>query len=148
MDVFSKQIDLASKLNIPVSVHCVKAFGAMLDIFNSRKQLPRCIVFHSFGGSKEMVTAFLKLKTKVMFGFSAVINMRSPKTPEVIASVPIDNILLESDYPTLRNIDHQMKNIAKIVANAKKISVEKVVQETRENATSVIDGTSKEKEKN
>jgi len=41
---------LAKKLNKPVSIHCVRAFGHIVDIFRSQ-DCPEKIMMHSFGGN-------------------------------------------------------------------------------------------------
>ena len=83
-------------------------------------ELPPAIYMHSFGGSAAMVDALLAMERKrrskkkkerkkqqqpasedcpplFYFGFSHAVNARSPKTPSVIAAVPDDRLLLESD---------------------------------------------------
>ena len=87
------------------------------------EELPPAIYMHSFGGSAAMVNSLLAIEKKAQqkqnkkrkrkgeglisgespifyFGFSHAVNSRSHKTPEVIAAVPDDRLLLESDLET------------------------------------------------
>jgi len=54
--------------------------------------LPPGIIMHSYGGSAGMIESFTTMKSGIgsrfYFSFSSVINMRSPKTVEVIKKVP------------------------------------------------------------
>lgn len=78
--MFERQLDLAARLGRPVSVHCVRAPGPMLEIFRGRKpeELPPRIMMHSYGGSDGMVASLVKLPRKVgqrfYFSFSFAIN--------------------------------------------------------------------------
>ena len=52
---------------------------------------------HAYGGSKEFTDLLLKLgefkRVDFYFGFASVINLKSPKTKDVIKHIPKDNIL-------------------------------------------------------
>lgn len=55
--VFTKQLRVAVALSRPVSIHCFKSDGALVDIFEEEAStangLPPCICLHSFSGSIE-----------------------------------------------------------------------------------------------
>ena len=105
LPVFEAQLDLAAEMGRPVSVHCVRAHGYLLDFFRARSmagRLPPAIALHSFGGSPDIVKSLIKLPggagRRLFFGFSACINTRNEdKTRELIALIPEDRILLETD---------------------------------------------------
>jgi Tat protein secretion system quality control protein TatD with DNase activity len=77
----------------------------MLDLVRrlaAERALPPRVCMHAFGGSAEMMRAYCGLRTDCVFYFSfaACVNERSPKTKSVMASVPADRLLLESDTET------------------------------------------------
>ncbi len=65
--------------------------------------LPPSIIMHSYGGTAGMIDSLLALKglgNRFYFSFSYVINMRAPKTVDVIRAVPDDRLLIETDQDT------------------------------------------------
>jgi len=122
--VFKEILSLATEMNKAVSIHCVRAFGPVFDIFRQMKDTPPVVMMHSYSGATAMAVSFLKLpnlKNKVFFSFSYVINCtkNESKTREVIKSIPDDRILIESDQNTADFIDDGMTDILEIVAQAK-----------------------------
>ena len=98
--VFQKQLELAAKFNRPVSVHCVHAQGDLFTILRQLNYLPPKIYLHAFGGAPGTVEQLIRDRRfgrRLYFGFASCINLRSPKTKAVIAMVPEDRLLLESD---------------------------------------------------
>jgi Tat protein secretion system quality control protein TatD with DNase activity len=71
---------------------------------------------------------------KVYMSFSVAINGRlGNKLLQLIEKIPDDRLLIESDYNSPSGIDDAMVDICKVVAKAKKWSIEQVVQTTRRN---------------
>eukprot|EP00607_Mallomonas_marina_P003440 CAMPEP_0182431604 /NCGR_PEP_ID=MMETSP1167-20130531/50462_1 /TAXON_ID=2988 /ORGANISM="Mallomonas Sp, Strain CCMP3275" /LENGTH=187 /DNA_ID=CAMNT_0024618125 /DNA_START=247 /DNA_END=807 /DNA_ORIENTATION=+ len=106
-EVFLAQLHLATELRRPVSIHCVKSDGIMLSILKDQIELPPALYFHSYGGSIDTARCLYNMKKygdRMYFGFSTAVNMRSPKTSSVIASLPSNRILLESDLEAPENI--------------------------------------------
>ncbi|XP_019083853.1 PREDICTED: uncharacterized protein LOC104706057 isoform X1 [Camelina sativa] len=96
--VFRQQLELANGLNKPASVHCVRAFGDLLDIIKSMGPFPSGIILHSYLGSAEMVPEFAKLGA--YFSFSGfLMSMSEKKAKKMLKVVPSDRILLETDSP-------------------------------------------------
>lgn len=99
------QVALAAEFKRPVSVHCVKGYGHLLDYFTSLSKSPdSCppkVMLHSYGGSVEEIPRFCKIPnigSRFYFSFSHAINHRTPeKLRARVAAVPEDRILLESD---------------------------------------------------
>ncbi|PIA50836.1 hypothetical protein AQUCO_01200245v1 [Aquilegia coerulea] len=61
VQVFRQQLELAKELQRPVSIHCVNAFGDLLEIMQSIGPLPGGAILHSYLGSAELVTPLAKL---------------------------------------------------------------------------------------
>ncbi|KAL3929424.1 MAG: hypothetical protein SGPRY_001965 [Prymnesium sp.] len=65
------KLQLAVKLRRALVVHCVRAYGWLFDkLRSSGSALPPVLVLHAYGGSVESALAFLKLPSRVYFGFS------------------------------------------------------------------------------
>lgn len=98
VEVFRQQLQLAKELKRPASIHCVRAFGDLLDILKSEGPFPAGVLLHSFLGSAEMVPEFAKLGA--YFSFSGfLMSMKETKARKMLKSVPRDRILLETDAP-------------------------------------------------
>ena len=97
-DVFVWQLRLAAKLNLPVSIHCIQAWGPLLNILE-REQRPKCgFLLHSYGGPREMIAAFAKLGAYFSLpGYFA--HERKHRQREAFLAVPSDRLLLETDAP-------------------------------------------------
>ncbi|XP_071709698.1 uncharacterized protein [Rutidosis leptorrhynchoides] len=98
VETFHLQLQLAKDLKRPASVHCVRAFGDVLEIMKSVGPFPEGVILHSYIGSAEMVPEFAKLGA--YFSFSGfVMAMKENKAKKMLKVVPCDRILLETDAP-------------------------------------------------
>lgn len=97
-EVFRQQLELAKQLKRPASIHCVRAFGDLLEIMKSVGPFPAGVILHSYLGSAEMVPEFAKLGA--YFSFSGfLMSMKESKAKKMLKMVPSDRILLETDAP-------------------------------------------------
>jgi TatD DNase family protein len=99
-EVFRIQLRHAAKRNLPVSIHCLQAWGPMLETLQKEK-LPECgFLLHSYGGSAEMVKEFADLGGYFsLSGYFA--HERKARQREVFRHVPMDRLLLETDAPDM-----------------------------------------------
>jgi TatD DNase family protein len=97
-EAFLAQLRLASDRNLPVSIHCLQAWGRLHDLLRENPR-PACgFVLHSFGGPAEMVPAFTKLGAYFSFpGY--FLNERKIRQRDVFKKVPPDRLLIETDAP-------------------------------------------------
>lgn len=60
-EAFVAQLNLAAERNLPVAIHCLKAWGTLDQTLRAEK-LPACgFLLHSYGGPSEMVQGFADL---------------------------------------------------------------------------------------
>lgn len=96
---FRDQLQLAHDLNRPVTIHCLKAWGPLLEELHAFKKLPRFLL-HSFGGSLEIARECQKLGA--FFSFSGYfLHPRKAKVRETFAQLNSDRILVETDAPDM-----------------------------------------------
>lgn len=97
-EVFIWQLRLAAERNIPVSIHCLQAWGPLIEILR-REARPRCgFVLHSYGGSREMVGPLAELGAYFSLpGYFA--HERKRRQREAFLAVPPDRLLIETDAP-------------------------------------------------
>lgn len=135
--LFEEQLILANRLNLPVIVHDRDAHADTLEIL--KKHRPKGVV-HSFSGSPEMAREILNIGMYI--GIGGVITFKNAKKlPEVVAQLPEDRFLLETDAPYLTPVPYrgEINHSAMIYLTAKKIaeirntSVESVLNSARKN---------------
>ncbi len=99
-EMFRAQLRLAAERNLPVSIHCLKAWGR-LDAILREEPRPACgFLLHSYGGPIEMVESFVKLGA--FFSLSGYFaHERKAKQRETFKRVPRERLLLETDAPDL-----------------------------------------------
>lgn len=97
-EVFLWQWRLAAQRNLPVSIHCLQAWGRLLEILQSEPRPARGFVLHSFGGPKEMIPQLAELGAYFSLpGYFA--HGRKQKQREAFRLVPKDRLLIETDAP-------------------------------------------------
>jgi TatD DNase family protein len=97
-EVFLAQLRLAAERNLPVSIHCLQAWGRLLELLQKNPRPARGLVLHSFGGPAEMIPALTKLGTYFSFpGY--FLHERKVRQRETFRQVPRDRLLLETDAP-------------------------------------------------
>jgi TatD DNase family protein len=97
-EVFVWQLRLAAERNLPVSIHCLQAWGRLFELLRSEPR-PACgFLLHSYGGPKEMVEPLAKLGAYFSLpGYFA--HERKVRQRETFRYVPEDHLLIESDAP-------------------------------------------------
>lgn len=97
-EVFVWQLRLAAERNLPVSIHCLQAWGRLLDLLRAGP-LPACgFVLHSFGGPAEMIGPLAELGAYFSLpGYFAL--DRKARQRDAFRHVPPDRLLLETDAP-------------------------------------------------
>lgn len=97
-DAFVFQWKVACERALPITVHCLQAWGWLT---NQLEQLPRpqCgFVLHSYGGSRELIPRLTKFGAYFSFpGYFA--HERKKNKQEVFKHVPLDRLLIETDAP-------------------------------------------------
>ena len=97
-EVFLAQLQIAAGRNLPVSLHCLQAWGRMHELLRDHLRPARGIVLHSFGGPAEMIPAFAKLGAYFSFpGY--FLHARKRRQRETFRRVPADRLLIETDAP-------------------------------------------------
>ncbi len=97
--VFRQQLALAAELARPITIHCLRASGPLLEELKAAPILPRFLV-HSFAGSLETAKELVKLGA--YFSFSGhFLHPRKEKVRAVFQNLPADRILVETDAPDM-----------------------------------------------
>lgn len=96
--IFEVQIELASKYNLPIMIHARNSNEDILRILNEKKKIFPNLRgnAHFFSGSIEQAYMYISLDFSV--SFTGVITF-ARDYDEVVRSVPLENIMSETDSP-------------------------------------------------
>lgn len=97
--IFTTQLELAGELGLPPSIHCVRAWGMLLDCLRG-VPLKTGFLSHGFGGSKEVLHQILDLGGYVSFSAYGADPGRK-RIRDAIRACPADRILVETDAPDM-----------------------------------------------
>lgn len=99
-EVFSWQLRLAAERNLPVTIHCLKAWGALWEIVR-KEAVPECgFLLHAYGGPPEMVDGFVR--RGAYFSFSGYfLHERKGASRETFRQIPAHRLLVETDAPAM-----------------------------------------------
>ncbi len=98
--VFRRQLEIARELNRPVMVHCLRAWGWLLEVLGDTPPLPRGMLLHAYGGSVELIDELAGRGAYFSFGGDTLREGKHRKRQALLA-VPIERLLVETDAPDL-----------------------------------------------
>ena len=137
---FGRQIELAKDLDLPFLIHDREAHGDTLSILKEHRGSAMRGILHCYSGSVEDAKTLIKLGWHLSFtGTITFKNAR--KAPEVIAAVPLDRIMVETDAPYMAPTPYRGKRcdsryvyrMAETIAQIKGLTTQEVEEATTEN---------------
>lgn len=141
MRAFALQIDWAKEFGLPIVIHVRDAFQEVFQVLDRKNDDRLRGVFHCFtGGLKEVQK--IKEYEGFMFGIGGVVTFKNSGLDQVLKSIPLSSVLLETDAPYLapapkrgkRNEPALLPLIVERVAGIFGESERAIVQKTTENA--------------
>ncbi len=96
--VFTTQLRMAVERQLPVSIHCLQAWGKLHEILEREPRPAPGFLLHSFGGPPEMIESLARLGAYFSLpGYYA--HARKTRQRATFLRVPPDRLLLETDAP-------------------------------------------------
>lgn len=139
-EVFLKHIQLANQISKPIILHCRDAGQDLLSVLMAQKSLPKGVM-HCF--NEDWHFAQIILDMGLYISFTGIITFtKNYEIFRVVENTPLEKILIETDSPYLtpepyrgkRNEPSYVVEVAKKIAALKKIPLEKVAEQTTQNA--------------
>jgi TatD DNase family protein len=139
-DRFRTHIKAAVKSNLPLIIHTRNAAEDTLKIMKEEGADKVGGVMHCFTESLDVALEAIKLNFYI--SFSGIVTFKNAlELKEVVKSIPLDRILIETDSPYLAPVPYRGKMndpskviyVAEEIAKLKNISVEEVGQMTTNN---------------
>ena len=142
-DALDLQLDFAAERDLPVNIHLRDATADFLDILKRHKGLRGDM--HAYSGSLETFRELQRLGDW-RIGVGGVVTFKKAGIAEVVKSVPLDRIVLETDAPYLTPVPHRgtrnessyIPLIAAKIAEIKGVPVEDVASVTTNNAKTLF----------
>ncbi|MBE6841222.1 MAG: TatD family deoxyribonuclease [Ruminococcus sp.] len=143
-EVFTNQLILAQKTDLPVIIHSRDATKDTLDIL--RNHTPKKGVVHCFSGSAQTARELVEMGLHI--SFTGVITFKNArKALEALEVIPLDRLMLETDCPFMAPVPYRGKRcdssmiteIAKKAAEIKGISPQEMLDVTCKTAMKFFD---------
>ncbi len=104
IEIFIKQFDFAEKYDKIVTIHCVYEWEKLFKALDNHKNKENLIkdskiILHSFQGNCKIMDKFRKFNT----WFSISPGCFTEKNFDMIKKIPMENLILESDSPSMFN---------------------------------------------
>ena len=143
--VLDKQVNWALEYDLPIVIHCRDAFDYIYKVLEPYKKTPLRGIFHSFTGTAEEAARVLEF-SDFFIGINGVVTFKKSHLPEILAGIPLEKIVLETDSPYLtpvpnrgkRNESAYVKDTLMKVSEIYGMSPEAVGDVTSENALKVF----------
>lgn len=132
---FVSQLEMARRYHLPVNIHSRKASADTLAIL---KEHPCRGIIHSYSGSLEMARLYIKEGYYISFGAS-VLFPGSKKPRQVIADIPLDRLLIETDSPYQSPVlghRHEPEDVIRIyeaISQIRNITMEQLAEAVLDN---------------
>lgn len=141
---FRRMLQLARALGLPINVHSRDAAQDTYDLIVEEHGYENSGIIHCFGYPVEMAERFVKLGLYV--GVGGVVTFKNArKLKEVVARIPIERIVLETDCPYMapvpkrgtRNDPRNLPYVVEEIAALRQMDPAEVIRITTENAKRV-----------
>lgn len=145
LEAFEKQVCWSIEQRLPLMIHCRKAQQDMVRILKRyEKELPGG-VFHCFTGNAIEAEELLRFD-KFVLGIGGVLTFKKSHLPEVLPSIPLSRIVLETDSPYMapvpmrgqRNESAFVAFVLKKMAESYGVSEEEIARQTNSNVERVF----------
>lgn len=144
MVCFKEQIALARTYGLPIVIHSRSSMDATIDVLKEEKAQGVSGIFHCFSGNYENAVDIIDCG--LYLGIGGVVTYKNAGVAEVVAKVPLEHIVLETDAPYLtpvpfrgkRNESSFLKYVVEKIAEVKNVSVEEVASVTTANAKKIF----------
>lgn len=142
--VFRSQAQFAVDLDLPIIIHCREGLKEILDVLREMPVKPKG-VFHCFCGDIADVEAIREIGD-YYFGIGGVVTFKKSTLKDVLPTIGIDRILLETDSPYLAPVPHRggrnesayIPEIAAFIAKELGMELSEVASRTTNNCDSLF----------
>jgi TatD DNase family protein len=100
LEAFNWQLARAAERNLPVTIHCLDAWGPLLEALRASPRPAPGFLLHAYGGSSELAREFTALGAYFSFN-GYFLGERQHAKREVFKTIPAERLLAETDAPAM-----------------------------------------------
>jgi TatD DNase family protein len=104
LELFEAQLDIANEFNLAVIIHARKAVEQVINCLRNHSGLRG--VLHSYSGSLQQAERLIEMGFLMSFG-GPVTYPQANRLHQLVAELPLESIMLESDAPDQPDSQHQ-----------------------------------------
>lgn len=139
-----EQVQMAKDFGLPIVLHVRESFDEVFEIIDDMNDEKLNGVFHCFTGTPAQAEKIMSWNFKM--GIGGVLTYKNSGLDKVVADIPMEYLLLETDSPFLtpkpfrgkRNESAYVKYIAEKLAEVKSIPIAEVAEVTTRNAVELF----------
>ncbi len=125
---FAAQIQLANQVNKPLVIHCVRAYTEVLGMLRqANNRVP--VIFHGFNKNGQLAKQLVEEGYYLSFGKA----LQQQRLQHVLATVPLNHILLETDDATI-----DITGIYQLAASALSVDIDTLSLQVQQNAVAIF----------
>ena len=140
---FKKQIQWAIQLDLPINIHSRNSTDEVIAILKEMHHPKLRGIFHCFSGDAAQASEIVALG--VLLGIGGVLTFKNSGLDKAIEDIELSSLVLETDSPYLAPAPHRGKRnesmyvveVAKKLAELKKVGLHKVSEITNLNALKI-----------
>ena len=139
------QLALALQYKLPVVIHTRDAYREMLDAVATYRGRGLSGIFHAFADSADMAHRLMR-EGDFFIGVGGVVTFKNSGLDRVVAELPLERLVVETDCPYLTPVPHRGKrnesayvaHVVQKIADIKSTTVEHVDRLTTTNARCIF----------
>ena len=108
IEALERQVCWARDYNLPLVIHCRSAHRELVEVMERHRADNLSGIFHCFGGTCEEAAELLSFDGFVL-GIGGVLTYKKSTLPEVLKTVPLERVVMETDSPYLAPVPHRGK---------------------------------------
>jgi TatD DNase family protein len=140
-EAFKIQLQWAKEMTLPIVIHARDSIDELIAILDVHNDDQLTGVFHCFTGTLAQAKHIIEYGGFYL-GIGGVLTYPKSDLRQVVAELPLDRLVLETDAPYLPPVPHRGKRnessyidiVAQHLAKAKNITFEEVVEQTMINS--------------
>jgi len=138
-EALRRQLALARSRNRPLMLHCVRAFGRLLELLSAEGPPRAGFLLHAYRGPAGLVERFVRLNAYLSFSASCLDESR-PRSVQALRAVPADRLLLETDCPgsKSRGEPSDVRSVLRLAARLRGESEDRLEAAIWENAGGLL----------
>lgn len=141
---FKTQIQWAKEKKLPIVIHSRDSFDEIFEILEEENDERLSGIFHCFTGTLEQARRAISFNMKL--GIGGVVTFKNGNIDQFLNSIPLNNIVLETDAPYLaptpfrgkRNESSYIIHVIEKVAAIYNLTIEEIANITTQNSKNIF----------